>query len=100
MSHYQIRLVSHKAEIPNFEISVERLPVTLGRSKNADVQVLDPLVSRFQCRFEEEGGAVVLKDLQSKNGTLVNGAMIESCPLKAGDILLIGNAEFETQFAN
>ena len=74
MIQCQIRLVSLSAEMPNLEIAAERLPVTLGRSKHADLQVLDPMVSRLQCRLESEGDTIVVKDLQSKNGTLVNGA--------------------------
>lgn len=98
MNQSSIRLVSADAERPQLLISVTRLPVTLGRSKTADIQVLDPLVSRVQCRFEQEDGAVVVKDLKSKNGTVVNGNTVECCPLKAGDVLLLGDSEFIAQF--
>ncbi|MEX1230518.1 MAG: FHA domain-containing protein [Planctomycetaceae bacterium] len=98
MSSSHIRLISPNTEFPQLVISSSRLPVTLGRSKTADIQVLDPLVSRLQCRFEQEDGAVVVKDLHSKNGTVVNGSLIECCRLKAGDVLLLGNSEFVAQF--
>ncbi|MDA0834282.1 MAG: FHA domain-containing protein [Planctomycetota bacterium] len=98
MSSSNIRLISPNTDFPQLVIASSRLPVTLGRSKSADIQVLDPLVSRMQCRFEHEDGAVIVKDLQSMNGTVVNGSAVECCPLKEGDLLLFGNSEFVAQF--
>ena len=54
---------------------VGRLPVTLGRS-DADVVVRGGSVSRSHCELYRQGGALFVKDLGSRNGTLVKGIPI------------------------
>ena len=67
---------------------------TLGRAARADFVVDAPLVSRFHCRFtaSHEGG-LLLEDLQSTNGTLVNDKRVERVVLTQGDRVRIGRVE-------
>ena len=68
-------------------------PVIVGRAVEADLLVLDPLVSRRHASLEQEGDAIFVTDLQSSNGTFLNGHRIrESIELRRGDQIEIGAA--------
>jgi hypothetical protein len=75
-----------------------RMPVkpegaVLGRSRDCDVVVDDPNVSRRHAELRPSGGSWVICDLGSTNGVKVNGKRIEgSQPLKAGDRVELGTA--------
>lgn len=62
----------------------------LGRSHQADIQLSDHAVSRQHCRLEREGEGYVLTDLESLNGTYVNGKRISRILLKDGDRIQVG----------
>jgi diguanylate cyclase (GGDEF)-like protein len=62
----------------------------LGRSHRADIQLLDHAVSRQHCRLEREDEGYVLTDLESLNGTYVNGERISRVLLKDGDRIQVG----------
>jgi pSer/pThr/pTyr-binding forkhead associated (FHA) protein len=80
-------------------IKSEASPVVLGRRESADVFVPDSCVSRQHCQLELATEGVVIRDLQSTNGTIVNGNLLtREHALKVGDSLLIGNAEYEVAF--
>jgi DNA-binding NtrC family response regulator len=66
--------------------------VVLGRSRNAGLQVDDPTVSRRHARFGRSGNTVWVEDLESANGTLVNGEKIDCrVTLSSGDEVAIGD---------
>ena len=66
---------------------------TMGRATRADFVVDAGMVSRLHCRLT--AGAVELEvvDLDSTNGTFVNGARVARASLKDGDRLGIGRVE-------
>ena len=66
---------------------------TLGRARRADFIVDAALVSRIHCRLAAGAGEIEAVDLQSTNGTYVNGRRIERGTLKHGDRLRIGAVE-------
>ena len=67
---------------------------TVGRATGADFIVEAPLVSRVHCRLTAlPSGELEVKDLQSTNGTFVNGTRVERALLKDGDRLGIGRVE-------
>jgi pSer/pThr/pTyr-binding forkhead associated (FHA) protein len=67
---------------------------TLGRSTGADFIVDAALVSRVHCRLSAlPGGELEVRDLDSTNGTYVNGARVETARLTPGDRLRIGRVE-------
>jgi pSer/pThr/pTyr-binding forkhead associated (FHA) protein len=67
---------------------------TLGRATGADFIVDAPLVSRVHCRLTAlPGGDLEVKDLDSTNGTFINGQRIETARLTPGDRLGIGRVE-------
>jgi pSer/pThr/pTyr-binding forkhead associated (FHA) protein len=70
----------------------------VGRSLGADIVVADEAVSRTHATFRVDGQTLVVEDLGSSNGTLVNGEPIDSpCRLAPGDIVTVGSTELEVQ---
>ncbi|HMF43851.1 MAG TPA: sigma 54-interacting transcriptional regulator [Polyangia bacterium] len=68
---------------------------TLGRSSDADLQLVDGKVSRLHCRFTIQRGKLEVEDLGSHNGTFVNGERLASPrPLAAGDEVAVGDSLF------
>jgi len=65
---------------------------TMGRSVNNDLQIVDRRMSRTHAEVYEEGGAYFVRDLGSKNGTLLNGANVNlAVILNPGDIIQVGD---------
>jgi pSer/pThr/pTyr-binding forkhead associated (FHA) protein len=65
-------------------------PITIGREEDNAVQLNDERVSRFHAKVQEDGGRVILTDLESTNGTRVNGHPIQMHVLRIGDQVSIG----------
>ena len=66
---------------------------TLGRSREADVIVDDPNVSRRHAEVRPSGGSWIVRDLGSTNGVKVNGRRIQGPQsLKRGDVIELGTA--------
>ena len=63
---------------------------TIGREPSNDIVVENLLVSSHHARIDPAGKDYVITDLQSKNGTFVNGERVTSNKLKNGDQILIG----------
>jgi hypothetical protein len=74
-------------------------PVTIGRNAQCNVCVDDVWLSRRHARIAWSGTEYIIEDLQSTNGTYVNGRLIDgSCILKSGDRLQLGDqVEFAFQ---
>ena len=71
-----------------------RLRITIGRSARNDLCIPDPFASRVHAEVRREGDEYVLQDLGSANGTLYNGANVESViHLTAGGRIQIGETE-------
>jgi hypothetical protein len=67
--------------------------VTIGRSRQCDIVLNDPNVSRQHAEIRPRGGSWVLSDLGSTNGSLLNGRRIESPEqVKPGDEIEIGTS--------
>ena len=82
----------------NHPVSFRLLPGftrTIGRAGAADFCVDVPLVSRLHCRVEVgEDGSVEVVDLDSTNGTWIDGERITRAPLTPGSVLRVGRVEF------
>lgn len=65
--------------------------MTLGRSDEADIVLLDRAISRIHARVEERDGAFWIVDAGSSNGILVNGEKLPESNLEEGMELVIGN---------
>jgi pSer/pThr/pTyr-binding forkhead associated (FHA) protein len=67
---------------------------TIGREAKADFILSAPLVSRIHCRLTADASdQLVVEDLDSENGTFVNGRKVERATLKPGDRLTVGRVD-------
>ena len=67
---------------------------TIGRSTGADFILDAALVSRVHCQLVALGdGALEVRDLESTNGTYVNGQRVEKARLSPGDKVQVGRVE-------
>jgi pSer/pThr/pTyr-binding forkhead associated (FHA) protein len=67
---------------------------TIGRAPRADFIVDAALVSRVHCKLMAGATELEVTDLESTNGTFVNGQRVERALLKSGDRLGVGKLEF------
>ena len=67
-------------------------PITIGREEGNTIQLNDERVSRYHVKIQEDNEKLVLTDLESTNGTRVNGEDIQLCILRFGDLLTIGRS--------
>lgn len=76
------------------QVSLARLPLTIGRASQNQLVIEDLLASRQHCVIEKNAQGIVLRDLNSRNGTRINEQKVESAVLKPGDIFTIGKIKF------
>jgi FHA domain-containing protein len=72
---------------------VDKRVIVIGRSKECDIQLHDGNVSRQHAELRQEGTAYWLVDLDSTNGTEVNGRREKRAKLEHGDKITIGSTE-------
>jgi hypothetical protein len=72
---------------------LDRERTVIGRSKDCDIQVSDPNVSRRHAEVQRAGDSYVLVDLDSTNGIEVNGKRVKRLDLKDGARFTIGSTE-------
>ena len=68
--------------------------ITIGREASNGIAIVDPSVSRKHCELSAQDGRFRVRDLDSRNGTLVNGAAIEQRDLQHGDEIAAGDSSF------
>lgn len=70
-------------------------PITIGRSPDADVVILDEKASRLHCGVRYWDGAFYIKDLKSRNGTYLNGVRVDDmAKMSPGDKVRVGSITF------
>ena len=67
-------------------------PVSIGREEGNVVRLNDERVSRFHLKIHESEGAVIATDLDSTNGTCINGELVHIWELKPGDMIAVGRS--------
>jgi FHA domain-containing protein len=72
---------------------VQKRRVLLGRSRECDIQVEDPNVSRRHAELRQEGSTYWIVDLDSTNGIEVNGRRVKRAKLDAGDTFTVGETD-------
>ena len=93
----------HCLEISGGELGERRYVVSpqglrIGRSPPADIILSDRQVSRSHCMVELDGGNLKITDLQSTNGTFVDGKRVERCAsLPVGSVLSVGTITMRHQ---
>ena len=69
--------------------------VVVGRSKDSDIQIPDPNISRRHAEIRQEGATYWIVDLDSTNGLEVNGRRLKRAKLADGDRITIGSTEIK-----
>jgi FHA domain-containing protein/uncharacterized protein DUF1707 len=84
---------------PAVQVEVRLSPrvdaVTVGRSPECDVVVGELTVSRFHAELRHGGGAWSVRDLESTNGTWLNGHPVREAQVAAGDVLRLGGLRLD-----
>jgi hypothetical protein len=79
-----------------YDLKVEK--TTVGRVEDNAFQIPEPSVSSHHCEVLVSGSSVVVRDLNSTNGTFINGEKVSSeSPLKLGQILRLGQIEMRLE---
>lgn len=68
------------------------IPITIGREEGNAIRLNDDRVSRFHAKVQEDQGQLVLTDLDSTNGTRVNGETVQLRILRPGDRINVGRS--------
>jgi HD-GYP domain-containing protein (c-di-GMP phosphodiesterase class II) len=76
-------------------LALVQFPVTIGRDPTNTIVVEDDEVSRFHLRIKKRGRLFIAEDLESRNGTFINGDRILNSIVQNGDKLLVGSTEFQ-----
>ena len=67
-------------------------PVTIGREEGNALRLNDERVSRYHAKVQHDNGEIILTDLESTNGTRVNGAVVQIRRLRPGDRVGVGRS--------
>ena len=84
-------LIVYEGELEGQRWIIDQDQVTIGRGSDCDIVLPKRQVSRYHARIERDAGGYLLRDLESKNGTCVNGQEVRDKPyrLKDGDEIQI-----------
>jgi pSer/pThr/pTyr-binding forkhead associated (FHA) protein len=79
------------------DIPVDRAMLLVGRHARCDVTLESLRVSRIHCCLLRHRGELTVRDLGSTNGTRINGRLMESGRLRAGDELAIAHCRYRLE---
>lgn len=78
-----------------YELKVDK--TTIGRVEDNTFQIAEASVSSHHCEVLLQGSEVMVKDLNSTNGTYINGAKVTESAIKPGQILRLGQVEMRLE---
>jgi len=87
-------LVIRKGDAPGTRYEIAANPTLIGRNPSTHVTVNDEGTSREHAVISHDDGVFTIEDLQSTNGTKVNGKRVRIAELNDGDEIQIGRTVF------
>src|ERR1700761_2000812 len=87
----QPKLTVTRPDLPPIVYELEQEYTHVGRSSNNEIPLPYPSISNRHCIFIQSGPDIVLRDLNSSNGTYVNGEIISEVILRPGDMIQMGS---------
>ena len=78
---------------------LEDWTLSIGRDPSNLLPILDSALSRHHCQIERRGNSYAIRDLDSRNGTLLNGAPLKEKLMQDGDEIKIGASTFVLRYA-
>src|SRR6202011_1388682 len=88
------RLLALEGPLKDSTVALPEGEITLGREPTNGVALNDPSVSRKHCVFRREEERFQVRDLESRNGTVVNGTAVKEQWLRHGDEIVVGDSVF------
>jgi len=88
------RLLVLSGPLKDSTIPLSEEEITIGREASNGLAITDPSVSRKHCLVRMQDGKFQVRDLGSRNGTLVNGGAVQEHWLKHGDEIAAGDSSF------
>lgn len=85
------RLIAITGALKGTVFALTEKESSVGREASNSITLSDPSVSRRHCLIKERAGKFEITDLNSFNGTFVNGVPIEQHPLEHGDQIAVGD---------
>jgi len=79
------------------EIELDEGLTSLGRNPTNDFRIPDATVSSFHCELIVTDESVLVRDLNSTNGTFIDGEPVTEALLEPGQVLKLGNAELRLE---
>lgn len=73
------------------EFFIRKKHINIGRHRDNDLRIDDPLISRQHAQILQQGRTVYLRDLNSTNGTYVNNKRVDIAALDEGTVIKLGN---------
>jgi hypothetical protein len=95
-NRFRLRIVG---EMPAGAVYALDGALHVGRGDEADVQLLDPAVSRSHAVIDVDDGHATVRDLGSTNGTYVNGKRVATATLMPGDVVTLGKTNLRVEQA-
>ena len=89
-----LQLVSKSGALQGRAWVIGETPLVFGRDQSCAIRINDPVVSRRHCRIYLHEGTAYIRDMDSRNATLVNGVPVRETTLKAGDEVAVGASVF------
>ncbi len=86
------RLVGIGGPLKGIAFTLPASEVSIGRDSSNQLWAADPALSRRHCLIVASDGQFSIKDLKSRNGTLINGVPVEQQQLRHGDQIYIGDS--------
>ena len=92
---FAVKVVAGPKELRGMAVPVAG-PVVIGRTPGCDIVIADDYVSSQHARITPTGDGILLEDLGSTNGTVVNGELIDAAvSLAAGDEIALGEVRLK-----
>jgi len=91
IAQFRLRVIAGPDAGVTFETRGER--TVIGSSESADLRLTDPTVSRFHCEIVVQAAGALVKDLGSRNATIVNGMSVLAGYLAPGYVLTLGRTQ-------
>lgn len=94
-ARYDASIVIVEGYGEGMEYPILKTYTVMGRDRDADIPLRDDMVSRRHAAIEFQNGDFLLKDLESTNGTSLNGKLIQQARLRNKDRFQIGDTTIQ-----
>jgi len=94
----QISLVRLKKDGSEKSFPLPSSVTVIGRRRSCDLRIPLASVSKKHCQLNFDDGALKIRDLGSRNGTILNGKNVTEAVIQPGDTIRIGSLKFTFRF--